>query len=253
MGTKSTYYIAFCDGASSGNPGPAGWGVVVVGPLLGPSGAPSANALVRELGAGVSRATNNQMEIAAAIAAIEAVPKHSRLVIYTDSKYLISSASDWIVGWIERGWATAEGKPVANRDLWQLLLVAMDERDVEWRHVRGHAGFSGNERADAIAVDFSQGKNPPLYAGALKGYGVEIQEAFLKGQEITDPKSRDAKSASGRYAKPVYLSYVGGVLKRHANWAACEAEVKGRAGAKYKKVESAEEEKTMLEKWGVAD
>ena len=131
----------FTDGACSGNPGPGGWGAIL-----------RYRGTEREINGGEANTTNNRMEMMAAIQALEALRRPSRVTLYTDSKYL----SDGITKW--RGWKTAGKKPVKNQDLWQRLDNATAGHDIEWRWVKGHAGHRENERADALARDGIPGK-----------------------------------------------------------------------------------------------
>jgi len=128
------------DGACSGNPGPGGWGALLV------SGTHE-----RELCGGNPATTNNRMEMTAAIEALNALKKPSRVRLHTDSQYLKDGLTKWLAGWKRNGWKTASKKPVKNRDLWQALDHACARHDIEWIWVRGHAGDPGNERADALA------------------------------------------------------------------------------------------------------
>ncbi len=130
----------FTDGACSGNPGPGGWGALL-----------RYRGTERELSGAEDRTTNNRMEMTAAIAALEALKRPSRVRLYTDSTYLRDGITRWIHAWKARGWKTADKKPVKNVDLWQRLEAALERHDVEWHWVRGHAGHSENERADALA------------------------------------------------------------------------------------------------------
>ena len=138
----------YTDGACSGNPGPGGWGVLL-----------SCEGKERELTGGEPETTNNRMEMMAAIAALEALRRPSRVRLHTDSTYLKDGITKWIHGWKANGWKTAAKKPVKNQELWQRLEAALDRHDVEWRWVKGHAGHDGNERADALA---RQGMAPYL-------------------------------------------------------------------------------------------
>lgn len=132
--------VIHTDGACKGNPGPGGWGALLV------SGAHE-----KELFGGVAHTTNNRMEMMAVIEALGALKGPSRVVLYTDSSYVQKGITEWIVGWKARGWRTADKKPVKNEDLWRLLDSAAARHRVEWRWVKGHAGDPGNERADALA------------------------------------------------------------------------------------------------------
>ena len=136
---------AFTDGACSGNPGPGGWGVVLQ--------AINANYVVkeRELSGGASETTNNQMELMAAISALETLERASTITVVTDSSYVKDGVSTWIHGWKRNGWKTASKKPVKNVELWQRLDIARSRHNVTWEWVKGHAGHPENERADALA------------------------------------------------------------------------------------------------------
>ena len=236
--------IVFTDGAAKGNPGPGGWGVIIVTP----------DGQVIELGGGSPHTTNNKMELSGAIAALEYLAdRPGPVAIYTDSTYVIQGITQWIWGWRKRGWQTSQGTEVLNRDLWERLssLVAARPRgDVDWRWVRGHVGTPGNERADAISVAFALQQPADLYQGALDGYPIPLMPLPA---ETTLPER--SPSAGGRaVSKPAahsYLSVVDGVPMRHRTWAECEARVKGRAGARFKKALSQADESVILRGWGV--
>ena len=136
---------AFTDGACSGNPGPGGWGVVLQ--------AINAGEIVkeRELSGGAGETTNNQMELMAAISALETLDRASTITMVTDSSYVKDGVSTWIHGWKRNGWKTAAKKPVKNVELWQRLDAAQARHNVTWEWVKGHAGHPENERADALA------------------------------------------------------------------------------------------------------
>lgn len=136
---------AFTDGACSGNPGPGGWGVVLQ--------AISAGEIVkeRELSGGAGETTNNQMELMAAISALETLDRASTITVVTDSSYVKDGVSTWIHGWKRNGWKTAAKRPVKNVELWQRLDAAQARHNVTWEWVKGHAGHPENERADALA------------------------------------------------------------------------------------------------------
>ncbi|HJQ82618.1 MAG TPA: RNase H family protein, partial [Candidatus Binatia bacterium] len=158
---------------------------------------------------------------------------------------------EWIHAWRRRGWRTAAGADVLNRDLWEALAAAVERTGtVEWHFVRGHHGIPGNERVDEIANAFAAGKRPALYRGPLVRYGV----AVLDIPDDTRPPIRAAgKTASGRRAAPYsYLSLVDGRAARHATWAECERRVKGRPGARCKKAMTPADEAAILRDWGVS-
>jgi ribonuclease HI len=130
----------FTDGACSGNPGPGGWGAVL-----------RWNGHERELQGFANPTTNNRMEMMAAISALEALKRPSRVHLHTDSQYLRDGITRFIHAWKTRGWKTADKKPVKNIDLWQRLDAAAKPHQVEWFWIKGHAGHTENERADALA------------------------------------------------------------------------------------------------------
>ncbi len=132
--------MVYTDGACRGNPGPGGWGVLIVD-----------GGRERTLNGAEPETTNNRMELTAAIMALRAVPEGSELTLYTDSEYVQKGISEWLPAWKARGWKTAAKKPVKNQDLWQALDDASARHRVHWRWVRGHAGNHGNERVDRLA------------------------------------------------------------------------------------------------------
>ncbi len=136
---------AYTDGACSGNPGPGGWGVLLV--------AREGDRVVkaRELNGGEPRTTNNRMELLAAINALEALDRPSSITVVTDSTYLKNGITGWIHGWKKNGWRTAARKPVKNVDLWERIDAATARHDVRWEWVKGHDGHPENERADELA------------------------------------------------------------------------------------------------------
>lgn len=137
--------FAFTDGACSGNPGPGGWGAL----LQAKDG--DTVTKERELKGGETMTTNNRMELMAAIAALEALGKPSKLTVVTDSAYVKGGITEWMAGWKRKGWRTSTGKPVKNEDLWRRLDEAAARHDVTWTWVKGHAGHPENERADELA------------------------------------------------------------------------------------------------------
>ena len=132
--------VIYSDGACSGNPGPGGWGAVMI-----------SGEHVRDICGGEPATTNNRMELMAAIQALEALKKPCKVELHTDSTYVMKGISEWIHGWKKRGWMTADRKPVKNDDLWRRLDVARGKHNVTWKWVKGHAGHPLNERADALA------------------------------------------------------------------------------------------------------
>ena len=242
--TSSSRFIVFTDGAAKGNPGPGGWGAIVVTP----------DQQITELGGGSPHTTNNRMELSGAIAALQHVANQSGPVaIYTDSTYLIQGITQWVWNWRKRGWKTAEGSDVLNRELWEQLSQLVGARprgDVSWHWVRGHVGTPGNERADQISVAFALQQPANLYVGALDGYTFPI----LQLPDVTTVPKRTAGSVSVAKSKAAaysYVSVVGGIPMRHVTWAECERRVKGQPGARFKKTTSAADESAILSGWGI--
>jgi ribonuclease HI len=140
-----TKLFAYTDGACSGNPGPGGWGALLI--------ARDGDTVVKErpLCGGAPDTTNNRMELMAAISALEALERTSTLTLITDSNYVKDGLTKWIFGWKKNGWKTAAKKPVKNEDLWKRLDTANQRHEVTWEWVKGHAGHPENERADELA------------------------------------------------------------------------------------------------------
>jgi len=130
------------DGACKGNPGPGGWGVVL-----------RFGSREKELSGVENPTTNNRMELMAAIRGLQALKQPCRVMLSTDSRYVMDGLTKWIHGWRKNGWKTADRKPVKNADLWQELVAAAAPHRVEWKWVKGHAGHPDNERADRLASD----------------------------------------------------------------------------------------------------
>ena len=137
--------FAYTDGACSGNPGPGGWGVLMI--------AREGGRIVKEraLQGGEAHTTNNRMELLAAISALEALSRGAAITVVTDSAYVKNGVSQWIHGWKRNGWRTADKKPVRNVDLWHRLDAAQARHEVSWQWIKGHAGHPENERADELA------------------------------------------------------------------------------------------------------
>lgn len=142
MAQTSEDLIIYTDGACSGNPGPGGWGVLMLH-----------GSREKTLNGGERDTTNNRMELMAAIKALEAIKPGftGKVILWTDSTYVLKGITEWIHGWKKRGWKKSDKKPVINKDLWQILDALNAEKDVSWKWVKGHAGVEGNERADELA------------------------------------------------------------------------------------------------------
>jgi ribonuclease HI len=130
----------YTDGACSGNPGPGGWGVLILH-----------DGEAEELYGGETETTNNRMEMTAAIKALEQIPTGAAVTLHTDSTYVMKGITEWIKGWKAKEWKNSQRKPVKNKDLWIILDELVAAHDVTWKWVKGHAGNEGNERADALA------------------------------------------------------------------------------------------------------
>ena len=132
--------IIYTDGACRGNPGPGGWGVVL-----------QYKSTRKELHGGEPSTTNNRMELMAAIQALETLNRSSKVLLNTDSQYVLKGITEWMPNWKRRGWKTAAKKPVKNEDLWRRLDAAIARHDIKWNWVKGHSGEEGNEQADLLA------------------------------------------------------------------------------------------------------
>jgi len=130
----------YTDGACLGNPGPGGWGAVLMHPSK-----------EAEIYGGEKNTTNNRMELTAAIEALKMLKRPVPVRIYTDSSYVRNGVTKWVAGWKANGWRTAAKAPVKNQDLWEQLDELAGQHDIDWQWVKGHAGNEGNERADALA------------------------------------------------------------------------------------------------------
>ena len=236
--------VIFTDGSSLGNPGPGGYGSVIVFQQLDE---------VIELGGNKVKTTNNEMELSAVIAALsQSTFNTADVEIFTDSSYVINGITKWVYGWEKNGWKTQAKEDVANKALWQTLIGLVRAREtsskVSWNYVPGHVGVTGNERCDEIATSFASGKPSALYRGKLSAYGRDILNFTIDEKLKAEKSASKSKSSAKAYS---YLSFVDGVAMRHATWAECEARVKGRP-AKFKKSTSAENEGEILKEWGTA-
>lgn len=184
MSTQPTIQSVYTDGACTGNPGPGGWGVVVY----------FNDGSIHEMGDAAARTTNNKMEMQAAIAALKffhASGQTESITLHTDSEYLINCVTKWVKGWKRKGWKKADGNPVQNQDLLE-ILDELNTRQVNWQHVRGHSGNIGNERCDAIARAFASGKIPSLQQLSL----TNVNKSLLSTSEINVAKVSDCETNS---------------------------------------------------------
>lgn len=225
--------IIFSDGASRGNPGPGGYGVIVVD-----------EDSVVELGGRSDRTTNNQMELTGVIEGLAYLKKKNEtggVIVYTDSSYVVNGITKWVYGWQKNGWQTKAKESVLNKDLWQRLVEVSKGFDVDWQLLPGHAGVPGNERCDEIATSFADKNDVELFSGDRNNYQVSL--------DVTVDKSKLKEKSRKNQKAYSYVSRVDGMVKVHSTWAECEACVKGKKGAKYRKVASQAEEKELMEEW----
>ena len=229
--------IIFSDGASKGNPGPGGFGAIVVWP----------EGKVAEFGGFEKHTTNNRMELSGAISALEEVFKRDEeILFYTDSKYVINGMTAWIYGWQKNGWQTKEKKDVLNKDLWAKLFELSQGKKIKWTYVGGHVGVAGNERCDEIADASARGEKVTLYKGLLSNYKINVLDLGHDEGKKVNKYSKSAKAYS-------YLSLVSGVLNIDKTWAECERRVTGVKNVRYQKAVSPEHEKEILKNWGLND
>jgi ribonuclease HI len=240
----------FTDGSSQGNPGPGGWGSVVV-----------VSDRVVELGGAEKNTTNNRMELEAVIQGLQKASEACRkmqkdaeevqVTINTDSVYVINGITKWIHGWKRNGWKTKTKDDVSNKDLWMELDAALNEigsGNVSWKYVGGHVGIAGNERCDVIATSFADGESGKLYNGPLPDYSIkDILDLSHDKAKLKTKRSNSSRSNAKAYS---YVSSVGGEIKIHHTWAECEKRVKGAKGAQYKKSTDAMNEAEIIDEFG---
>lgn len=229
----------YTDGASRGNPGPGGWGAII---LVGGQ--------VMEIAGGEKRATNNRMELEAVRAVLSdsaALAHNGSVIVLSDSAYVVNGMNNWMWGWEKKGWVTMQKTPVENKVLWQELLALSRKYGdrLTIAKVSGHAGELYNERCDELAVAAALGKQQTLFKGLLKDY-----DAFLKEMGTTEKtaNTKKPKPKTSHLAPYSYVSLVDGKVFVEKTWAACEKRVKGKK-AKFKKVFSKEEETALLQEY----
>lgn len=226
--------IIYTDGASRGNPGRGGYGSIAIFP----------NGKVIEIGGGEDNTTNNRMELMAVLKALELAEERgegAEIELLSDSAYVVNGLNGWVYAWEKNGWKTKEGKDVMNQDIWQSLFglaFRLSKKGLKILKVAGHAGVVLNERADIIAQAFADKEQIMLFVGDKNQY-----EKILKDIKITTKKSTDKRPAYS------YVSLVNGALKTYKDWKSCEEGVKGKNGAKFRKVFSKEEEQELLKEW----
>lgn len=153
----------YTDGSSRGNPGPGGWGAIVLN-----------DNNVTEIGGRDNMTTNNRMELMACIESLKLTNLHSPITLYSDSQYVIKGMTEWIDGWQRKNWKNSQKKDVLNRDLWEMMLEVSDGKNIEWKYVKGHAENPGNNRCDEIATSFADNDPTKLYNGPIDSYSIRI-------------------------------------------------------------------------------
>lgn len=244
---KKNEIIIYTDGSSLGNPGPGGWGAVVI----------LNDGKVIELGARDKDTTNNRMELAGAIEALKEIqkrkPKAKKILVHTDSNYVLNGITMWIYAWVKNGWITKTKEQVLNRDLWEELYKIENnlkyKYEISWQKVSGHAGVHLNERCDKIATELAAGERIILFRGNLKDY-EKLFGKISKDHTKTDP-NKLAKKKNNKGEAYAYVSCVNGKIHSDKTWGACENRVKGKSRAKYKKVFSREEEQDLIALWSL--
>ena len=217
--------VIFTDGAARGNPGPGGWGAIILTPEI-----------AVELGGREGHTTNNRMELMAVISALESIPEDREITIYTDSAYVVSGITRWVIGWQKNKWRTSKKEEVLNKDLWERLVEATAHKAIDWKIIKGHSGTPGNERCDVIATGFADNNPPVLYKGSRSRYGLSISISAL-------PPAKKTKSKSKAYS---YVSMVDGVVQTHKTWEECKARVHGVPKARFKKSTSPADEEEII-------
>ncbi|MBP7804767.1 MAG: ribonuclease HI [Candidatus Pacebacteria bacterium] len=239
---KKDIIIVFTDGASRGNPGPGGWGAIVISP----------DNKVTELGGREAPTTNNRMELSGALHAlafIETKKLPGKIEIHTDSAYLLQGVTGWMYGWEKNGWKTKNGEDVLNQDLWKeigaLVFRLKQKHEIDWKKVSGHSGLVGNERVDVIATSAADEAQQLLFVGSLSAY-----EKIIGGSVFdSTPGVEKKKKTSSSIPAYSYVSLVGGLIMVHKTWPECENRVKGKSGVRFKKVFSKEEEASLIQEW----
>jgi ribonuclease HI len=239
--------LIFTDGSSRGNPGPGGWGAIVV-----------ANERVVELGGSEAHTTNNRMEMQAVISAIdflieyELLTQNFKCVVYTDSAYVINGITKWVAGWKARGWLTLQKEQVLNRDLWEKLSYLLGDmpgdENIKWKLLKGHVGVPGNERCDEIATAFASKKEIKLYDGPLSDYPIDIKSVSHDVNKSSARSESKKRSSQKAYS---YVSKIGGKVAVDKSWQECEKRVRGVSGAKFKKSLSKSDEENIIKEFSV--
>lgn len=240
---KKSELRIYTDGASRGNPGLGGWAAIIL-----------AGDYAMEIAGNAKKATNNQMELAAVEAVLSdsgALSWDGDVTVLSDSMYVINGMTKWAKGWERNGWITSAKTPVENKGQWQNLLKLMKEYGtrLSLEKVKGHAGDLYNERCDELAVAAALEQKPVLFSGTVKEYDSFLKDHGYDSSAKASSKQQKPKSSSPAYS---YVSMVGGIVHADKTWAACEKRVKGKKGAKYKKVFSKAEETELMQDYTLA-
>ena len=219
--------IIFTDGSARGNPGPGGWGAIVL-----------TEDTAVEFGGREDHTTNNRMELTAVISALGSIANERQLTIYTDSAYVVNGITRWVIGWKRNKWKTSKKEDVLNKDLWEKLVEETSHRIIDWKIIKGHSGTPANERCDVIATSFADSAPPVLYNGSRSRYGIDV--SLIKDTSLG---SLASKSKSKAYS---YVSMVDGEIQTHKTWEECKARVNGVSSAKYKKSISPADEEEII-------
>ena len=245
----------FTDGAARGNPGPGGWGAILIFPagkikIANDESRMTNNDWVQELGGKEKHTTNNRMELLAVIKSLDFINQQPtinnlrQVTVHTDSSYVLKGAKTWVHSWVKGKWKTKAKQDVLNKDLWQKYLKVSKGLDIEWKLLPGHSGIPANERCDVIATNFADDKRPKLYSGTVENYNIDLSNSVsLKA------KSQKLKARSSRSPAYSYVSMVKEIIKTHKTWAECEKRVKGVSNTKFKKSFSLEDENAIIKEW----
>jgi ribonuclease HI len=226
----------YTDGASRGNPGPGGWGAVIL-----------AQGYAMEIAGSVQKATNNQMELQAVLEVLSdsgAKSSTEPINVYSDSAYVVNGLNNWVYGWEKKGWKTTQKTPVENKEIWIKLLDLINfyGKRLNVKKVSGHAGDLYNERCDELAVNSALGKKQDFFKGTIPDYEKYLETIGTTAKK-KNTKTKKTSSSAKAYS---YVSLVDGKVYVDSNWKDCEKRVKGKP-AKFKKVFSKEEEIELVQ------
>ncbi len=242
----SKFATIFSDGSSRGNPGPGGWGAIVVlnendknfqDPIFN---IPKETRVI-ELGGRENNTTNNRMELTGALEAVRLAESlgSRHALVHTDSSYVVNSLTKWIHGWVKNDWQTKDGKSISNRDLMECFYDMFSLIKIEFKQIAGHSGVAGNERCDEIATSFADNVSIDLFDGKLKDYTVSLSLEHGHKKKLSKSNSKKAFS---------YISEIDGDIKIHKTWEECKKRVEGKR-ARFKKSVSKEDEERIVKEF----